>query len=279
MSNDVPAPTAAEGGAYNPAVPNAARIYDYLLGGKDNFPADRAAAEGLVKIVPDMRQRTRENRDFLIRAVRHLADSGVRQFLDLGSGLPTGENVHEVVHRIAPDGRVVYVDSDEIAVVHGRALLARHPEGLVRMVHADVCDTDAMLAHPDVVESFDRSQPVAVVMVALLHFIPEPQVRHILDTLRAWLPPGSHVVITHAAPGQMSPEEQRKVLAVYERANMRIHARSIEQITAMFDGFRLTGEGVVPVSHWRPDGHLYHLDELPRSGYFAGGVAQLAPLP
>ncbi|MBP2707834.1 SAM-dependent methyltransferase [Microbispora sp. RL4-1S] len=258
----------------NPDVPHAARIYDYLIGGKDNFAADREAAEALIRIVPYLRQRARENRAFLMRTVRHLAEAGVRQFLDIGSGLPTAENVHQIVHRVAPDARIAYVDSDEIAVVHGNALLAGAPDGPVRMVHADVRDTAALLDHPDIAGLFDRGQPIAVIMIALLHFIPGGQAREIVDTMRAWLPEGSHLVISHATPGDLSPEAQREGTAVYERANMQITMRSVAEITSLFDGFQLSPEGVVPVSEWRPEGGFR--ERPPSGGHFVGGVARLA---
>ncbi|WP_433498541.1 SAM-dependent methyltransferase [Sphaerimonospora sp. CA-214678] len=257
----------------NPRVPNAARIYDYLIGGKNHFAADREAGEALVRIVPDLRQRARENRAFLARAVRHLAEAGVHQFLDIGSGLPAADNVHQVAQRTAPECRVAYVDSDEVAVVHGNALLAGPPDGPVRMVRADVRDTAALLDHPDITGLFNREHPIAVTMIAILHFIPDDQARQIIDVIRAWLPEGSYLVISHATPGGLSLEAQREGLAVYERANMQMTMRSVEEIARLFDGFDLSPDGVVPVCQWRPEGN--YREGPPEGGHFVGGVARL----
>ncbi|MFI6883759.1 SAM-dependent methyltransferase [Streptosporangium canum] len=256
----------------DPTVPNIARVYDYFLGGKDNFAADRAMAEHLLQIEPAVEMNVRDNRAFLERAVHHAAREGLRQFLDVGSGLPTQRNVHQVAHATAPSARVVYVDNDAVAAAHGRALLDTG-DGRVRMVQADVRDVNTLLADRTLMEVLDFSQPIAVIMVALLHFVPGDEPYEILRILRERLVPGSRLVISHATPGAMTTDAVRKAVEAYKRASQQMHLRSLPDIKRMFQRWALSPEGLVPVTMWRPDG--LEQPEAPRGGYFAGGVATL----
>src|SRR5712691_9085664 len=184
-------------GGIDTATPNVARIYDYLLGGKDNFAADREAARRLIEAIPDVAAIARDNRSFLGRVVRYLATrSGIRQFLDLGSGLPTQANVHELAQGVAPETRVVYVDNDPVVASHGRALLASGDQ--VGMVLGDLCDPAGILRHPDVLRLLDLTQPVAVLCTSTLHFIADEAEPHkIIAEYRDRMAPGSYLAISH----------------------------------------------------------------------------------
>src|ERR1700733_2193287 len=180
--------------------PHAARIYDYLLGGKDHFAVDRETAEKGIKLIPTGRTAARENRSFLGRAVRYLvAEAGIRQFLDIGAGLPSANNVHEVAQAVTPSCRVVYVDNDPLVLAHARALLTSSPEGKTAYIHADLRDPEKILADPATVATLDFTKPVALMLVAILHFIPDSdEPRRIVATLLDALPPGSYLVASHA---------------------------------------------------------------------------------
>jgi hypothetical protein len=236
--------------------PNVARIYDYLLGGKDNFAVDRAAAQQLIAVTPNTPGVVRDNRSFIGRAVRYLAeDEGIRQFVDLGGGLPTQLNVHEMVHRIAPDARVVYVDNDPVVFVHGQALLARG-DG-VAMVCADLRAPADVLQHPEVGELLDLARPVAIVCTSVLHFIPDQDDPYrIIAGYRDRLVPGSYLVISH---GTVATKEEDptgildSVTSVYSQASAQLHVRSLAEIRRLFDGFDIIEPGVVWMNEWRPD--------------------------
>ena len=237
-------------GHFDPKVPNVARIYDYILGGKDNFAADRAFVDEGLPWVPDLPEVVRANRDFLGRAVRHLAaDCGIEQFLDIGTGLPTAENVHEVVHRVNPAGRVVYVDNDQVVLTHARALLAGSSN--VAVAEGDLRNPESILSAPEVGQLIDFTRPVAVLMVAILHFVTDEQApSEIVRRFRDMIAPGSYLAISHA--------EYRRHLAkpasMYRRmANEPVQLRSRAEIARFFDGFELLGPGVVPVSRWQPE--------------------------
>ncbi|MBG0825692.1 SAM-dependent methyltransferase [Planomonospora sp. ID91781] len=266
-------PSSPRGPIFDPSVPNAARIYGYLLDGKDNFPADRAAADRLIELIPGLKRHARLNRLFLRRSVHDLARAGVRQFVDLGSGLPTQDNVHEVVHRVAPDARVVYVDMDPVTIAHARALLATDPDGLVQAVEADVRRIEDLLSRPELA-ALDRSKPIAVTAVALFHFMPGMVPAQIITALREWMPPGSYLVISHATPGTMSPEDVEKALALYQQANLQMFLRSPEEVARLFKGFQLSEEGIVPVGLWRPE--IDDDEQTPTGGHFVGGLGWLA---
>jgi S-adenosyl methyltransferase len=258
----------------NTGVPNPARIYDYFLGGKDNFPADRDVAEQIVAIAPVARDVVEDNRAFLRRAVRHLAgEAGIRQFIDLGSGLPTQGNVHEIAQAVAPDARVVYVDNDAMVVTHSRALLAG--DNTVA-IEADLRQPDSVLGHPEVRELVDFTQPVALLLVAILHFLPDDQDPFgIVARFRDALPAGSHLVVSHGTRDipvrpDMSPEEMaemgEKVERLYQLTTASLVTRTRAQVERFFDGFDLLDPGVIEIQLWRPD----EQDSLLPGGFYGG---------
>jgi SAM-dependent methyltransferase len=231
--------------------PSPARIYDYLLGGSHNLAADRAVAEELIRAMPDAPAGARANRAFLYRAVRHLVGAGVRQFLDLGSGIPTSGNVHEVAQRAAPDATVVYVDMDPVAVAHSRALLADNPNASV--VQADAREGGALLDRPEVRDALDLTRPVALLMVAILHAIPDgDDPWSIVAGLRDRLPPGSYLTIGHGT-SDSRPEEGKVALELSKRTTTPLTARTHAEVRRFFDGFTLIPPGLVYVPAWRPD--------------------------
>jgi hypothetical protein len=238
--------------------PNVARIYDYLLGGKDNFAADRVAAQQLLDAIPDVAAIARDNRSFLGRVVRYLAaESGIRQFLDLGGGLPTQANVHQLAQGVlgfAPGVRVrvVYVDNDPVVVSHGRALLADGED--VAMVFGDIRRPDAILGHPDVTGLLDLSQPVAVLCTSTLHFIADEAEPHtFMMAYRDHLASGSYLAITHAVREEELTEERRGAEAVYRQASSQLHVRSLADVLRFFDGFELVEPGLAWLAEWRPE--------------------------
>jgi len=237
------------------ATPNVARIYDYLLGGKDNFAADRAAAEQLLAMIPDVAAIAADNRAFLGRAVRYLADNGIRQFLDLGSGLPTRSNVHEVAQQNAPDTRVVYVDYDPVVAVHGNALLASGSD--VVALHADLTEPSSILEHPDLLRVLDLSRPVGLICAASLHFVPdEADPWGIIAQYRDRLSSGSYLAITHApsrVPGEDPELDEENATKVFRQTSALLHMRTLAEIQRFFDGFELVAPGIVFVQDWRPD--------------------------
>ncbi|WP_131739005.1 SAM-dependent methyltransferase [Actinomadura roseirufa] len=237
----------------DPSQASVARIYDYLLGGAHNFSADRDVARTVEAIEPQARAIAAANRAFLTRATRFLAaEAGVRQFLDIGSGIPTQGNVHEIVHETAPDARVVYVDHDPVAVAHSTSLLADAPNAAV--VQADLTEPAGILGHPTTRAMIDFDRPVALLLVAVLHFVPdEGDPRAILAELTAPLAPGSHLVISH---GTHEPRTGEAVTEVYRRAvsqGSRATLRDAEEIMGFFDGFDLLEPGLVRGPLWRPD--------------------------
>jgi hypothetical protein len=228
--------------------PHPARIYDYWIGGKQNFPADRDVAEQIAHAMPVIRLLARANRAFLGRAVRYAAEQGVKQFLDIGAGLPAAGNTHEVAQSVHPDASVVYVDNDPLVSVHGRALLA--DEARTRVFEADLRDPKAILTHPDVTSLIDFDEPVALLMVAVLHFVPEEaDPTGILAGLTENLVPGSHLVISHAGSDLLPANVDD--IKVY-RAAAEGAARDHAQVTAFFEGFDLIDPGLVRLPAWRP---------------------------
>jgi SAM-dependent methyltransferase len=241
--------------------PNVARIYDYLLGGKDNFAADRAAAQQLMAATPDIAGIVRDNRAFIGRVVRYLVNqAGVRQFLDLGAGLPTQLNVHEMAQRIEPEARVVYVDNDPVVWMHGQALLARGAG--VAMVGADLRQPADIWQHPEVLRLLDFTQPVAVICASVLHFVPDEDEPHrIVAEYRDHLAPGSYLAISHGATATAEEDPTGVVdsfTSVYRQASAQLHVRSLAEIRRLFDGFDLVDPGVVWMTEWRPDPGIAH---------------------
>jgi S-adenosyl methyltransferase len=234
-------------------VAHIARVYDYWLGGKDHFAADRVAGDATIAVYPGIRMSARANRAFLARVVRYLAEAeGIRQFLDIGTGLPTADNTHEVAQAAAPGSRVVYVDNDPLVLAHARALLTSSPQGATAYLDADVRDTGKILEQA--AATLDFSQPVAIMLIAILHYIPGlAEARGIVARLLAAVPPGSFLAVSHAG-SDLFPHE----IAAFEK-NLNEHlpgdrhvARPGGDVAGFFDGTTLLTPGVVPVSQWRP---------------------------
>jgi hypothetical protein len=232
-------------------VPSVARMYDHLLGGKDNFAADRKAAAKLVALVPDAQQIARDNRDFLVRSVRFLAQAGVAQFIDLGTGIPTSPNVHEIARQVMPGARVVYVDHDPVVLAHSRALLATD-DGVIA-VKADFREPAEVLANPGLARLIDFSQPVAVLFLSVLHFIAdEENPGRIVAGFRDRLPAGGYLVISAITSEDMDQETAEGASDLYKSARTPAVARSREQITQFFAGCQLEEPGLVNAVRWRP---------------------------
>ncbi|GGK62909.1 hypothetical protein Sme01_04990 [Sphaerisporangium melleum] len=232
-------------------------MYDYFLGGKDNYASDREAAEKIIAIFPRTRELALANRRFLRRAVAYAAEvAGIDQFLDIGSGLPTQENVHEVAQRVAPRARVAYVDQEPIVLSHGQALLATDEQTI--MVAGDLRDPGAILAGEEVRGHLDFDRPIAVLLVFVLHFLrDEEDPRGVVRTLMDSMAPGSCLVLSHA-------ESDRRLLpgtSVYDRASSPAVLRSEEEITAFFDGLDLVAPGVSRLGRWRPQDGLHPGDD------------------
>jgi hypothetical protein len=231
------------------SVAHPARRYNYWLGGKDNFAADRASGDAIEAQYPDIRTAAMQNRRFLQRAVRFLtAEAGIRQFLDIGTGLPTADNTHEVAQRIAPDSRIVYVDNDPLVMTHARALLTSSPEGRTDYIEADLRDPRAILDDSKLREILDLKQPVALMLVAVLHFVADDkQAHHIIGELLGQLAPGSYLVASHAT-GDFLDQATRKKLSAYDFV-----LRDRDQLAGFLDGLDLLKPGVTPITSWRPD--------------------------
>lgn len=232
--------------------PSVARMYDYYLGGKDNFAVDREAAEAVARTVPGARLNALASRQFLVNAVRLMAKSGVRQFIDLGTGIPTSPNVHEVARQYCPDARVVYVDNDPVVLVHNRALLAR-TDGVVTIMQ-DLRQPSAVFGDPVVAELIDFSQPVGLLCVAVLHFVAADIAPEIMAQYCRVLAPGSYLAISAASYEGMSLEAVRELEAIYSRSNATLVFRSKSQIEQLFEGFELLQPGLTMVTRWRTDG-------------------------
>jgi hypothetical protein len=235
--------------------PHAARVYDYLLGGKDHFAVDREVADKGLAVFPQGRIAARENRAFLGRAVRYLsAEAGIRQFLDIGTGLPITNSVHEVAQAIAPESRVVYADNDPLVLAHARALLTSAPEGRTAYLHADLRDPAAVLGDPATRDVLDFSQPMALMLVAVLHFLPDDdKPAEIVATLIDALPPGSYLVASHVT-AEHNRDQLTGSLRTYQQAGVRFQARDSDEFARLaFTGLELVPPGVTLVSEWRPD--------------------------
>ncbi|HTZ28021.1 MAG TPA: SAM-dependent methyltransferase [Streptosporangiaceae bacterium] len=231
-------------------VPAAARMYDYWLGGHDNFAADRIAAMKITERAPGTPSAARANRRFLGRAVRYLAgEAGIRQFLDLGAGLPTNGNVHQVAHEIAPDARVVYADNDPMVIAHARAL---ETGDAVAVAHADLRDPGTILRHPDTKRLIDFTKPLAILFVSVLHFVPEPDAHAAVAAFTGAAAPGSHLVLSHGYDDQ-DPQAGAATTTVYASTASPVTRRTRAEILAFFDGLEVLEPGLVPVQQWRPD--------------------------
>ncbi len=242
---------AGEGVSLDTSVPHIARVYDYWLGGKDNFAADRAAAEQVIATFPDVLVSVRAQRAFLGRAVHYLVtEAGIRQFLDIGTGLPSGNNTHEVAQRAVPQARVVYVDNDPIVLLHAQTLLASTPEGATAYIHADLRDAGAILEQAAGVLDFSR--PVALMLLGVLHCIPdEDDPAAIVARLLAAVPAGSYLAIAH--PASDVTERINQSMRGYNRQGAApVTARSHAEVSRFFDGLDLVAPGVVQLHRWRP---------------------------
>lgn len=234
--------------------PHPARVYDYLLGGKDNFPADREAAAAGLKANPNSLIPPRENRAFLRRAVAYLArEAGISQFLDIGTGIPTSPNVHQIAQGINPQARVVYVDNDPIVLAHARALLVAKPKGKTAYIDAAVQDPDKILSSPDLLDTIDLSKPVGLLLIAILHFVPDgDDPAGLVARLLGRLPSGSYLALSHLT-GDFDPAAWEGVAAVYRRSGVIMQVRSKESIERYFTGLELVEPGLVSLPDWRPD--------------------------
>jgi hypothetical protein len=250
--------------------PNVARMYDYFLGGAHNFAVDREAAQQLFSIFPDLPLVSQANRALLRRAVHFLVGAGINQFLDIGSGIPTAGNVHEVAQRMDPEARVAYVDVEPVAVAHSRAILRDVPNTVA--VQGDARKPQDVVCDPEVRRLLDFDQPMAVLMLALLHFIPDGDVaRFIVRSLRDAVPSGSYFVITHATTERIEASGRERVVELYKNASSPFHFRTRDQIEGLFEGLEMLEPGLVYIPLWRPEAEddLF-LDQPDRSNGYAG---------
>ncbi|MGC5020145.1 SAM-dependent methyltransferase [Micromonospora sp. DT47] len=250
LTDDVPPSSRID-----PTVPHAARRYDYWLGGKDNFAADRESGDAVAAAYPAIRTTVIENRRFMQRATRHLAaQAGIRQFLDIGTGIPTSPNMHEVAQGVTPESRVVYVDNDPIVLAHARALLTSAPDGATAYVDADLRDPERILWHPDLRATLDLQRPVGLMLVAILHFLtdgddPYGVTRRLIEAI----PSGSYVVISHATTDLVPHHIAATAAPTTTTSMIDMAFRSREQFASFFDGLELVHPGISPVTEWRPD--------------------------
>lgn len=236
-------------------IPSSARIYNYLLGGDDNYAVDREAAELFVAALPNARNSARATRGFVLRAARFMAEQGMRQFLDIGCGIPTTPNVHEIVRQVHPNARVVYVDNDPVVIAKGAAL--RDEPGVIT-IEGDLRNPAAIFNHPEVADLIKFSQPVGVLTVAIWHFLPEEFLDRARAELRAALAPGSLLALSHACIENLTPAQIRAGEAVYKQTSNPVRARSRAQITGILEGCELVEPGLVPLHEWHPrDGDPY----------------------
>jgi O-methyltransferase involved in polyketide biosynthesis len=232
----------------NTAVPHSARRYNYWLGGKDNFKADRESADAIEAIYPYVRVTAVQNRLFLQRIVRYLVqEAGIRQFLDIGTGLPTADNTHEIAQEIDPTTKIVYVDNDPLVLVHARALLTSHPRGRTAYVAADLRQPEHILAEAELTDTLNLNEPVALLLIAVLHFLPDTDRAYsIVRTLMDALAPGSHLAVSHGTADFLS----RDAAETFRTKNFDFTLRTRTQIEGFFDGYPLVPPGVEIISRW-----------------------------
>jgi len=256
----------------NTSVAQSARVYDYWLGGKDNFPADRAVAEAIAEQVPTIRTQVRAQRAFLGRTVRYLVrEAGIRQFLDIGTGIPAAGNVHNVAQEFAPESRVLYVDNDPIVLAHARALMPGTPEGRVAFIQADLREPEVILGDPAVAETLDLTQPVGLVLIGVMHHLrDEDDPRRIVATLVDALASGSYLVLSQTTP-DFDPDAMRGLAAASEQGGIANVPRTFADTEPFFTGLELVEPGLVPILAWRPDPGP---ERDPHSAYVYGGVAR-----
>ena len=252
--------------------PSAARVYDYYLGGKDNYAADREAGDRVLEASPGAARAARDNRRYLGRVVRYLAgEAGIRQFLDIGTGLPSGDNVHEVAQRIAPDARIVYVDNDPIVLSHARALLTSSPAGACDYIHADLREPGKILEQA--AQTLDFSKPVVLMLVAILHFIPHADdPGAIVAELVGALPKGSYLALSATSLNNLSVAQSAELQVQYARTpSGGVTLRSAEEIARFFEGLQLVEPGLVDITKWRPaEGEK--AEQQPGDAVLLGGI-------
>lgn len=251
------------------SVPHSARIWNYWLGGKDNYPVDEQAGDAYTAVFPGIVTIARGSRAFLRRTITHLvSEAGIRQFLDVGTGLPTAENTHEVAQRIAPESRIVYVDNDPLVLAHARALLYSTPEGATAYVDADVLDPDRILAAA--ADTLDLKRPTALILSNILgHVADHDQARSVVDRLMGALPAGSYLAVNDGSRG-IDPVFERAQDSYNESGAVPYNLRTVDEITSFFDGLELLDPGVVSVPLWRPDA----TDPTPEVVAEHGGLAR-----
>lgn len=258
---------------FEPSKPSTARMYDYFLGGYHNFAIDRQAAEQITALYPNAALAARTNRSFLRRAVTFLLEQGIEQFLDIGSGIPTVGNVHEIVAGIQPEARVIYVDIDPVTVTYSQTILEGNHN--VIAIHGDVRAPAELLEHAEVRGMLDFQRPVAILMVALLHFVPtDAEAQQIVQVLTTGIPNGSYLVISHVTNEYLSPEVIAESEAVYARSTTPSKLRSRSQIAALFDGLELVEPGLVLVPLWRPNEADDLFMDMPEQSMFFAGVGR-----
>jgi O-methyltransferase involved in polyketide biosynthesis len=260
---------------FDPTVPNESRMHDYYLGGKDNYAVDREAAQQAIGLAPELPVLAREGRKFLNRVVRFLAEAGIRQFLDIGTGLPTQGSVHQIAQTVAPDCRVVYVDNDPVVRVHAQALLGNDP--LTTVVEADMRDSEMIAGHPDLRRLIDLDQPTALLFFHVLYTIPEDEeVARSVARLSELMAPGSHIAISHPV-SDLCPEVTARLAHLYQqqthaiRGRPRANVRSRAEVERLFAGWDLVEPGVVYLPQWRPD---HETLEASRPIWSVGGVGR-----
>jgi SAM-dependent methyltransferase len=249
---------------------HSARVYDYLLGGKDNYLPDREAAEQLLKADPSAEASVRQNRQFLHRVARYLsAEEGISQFLDIGTGIPTSPNLHEIVQQVNPAARIAYLDNDPIVLAHAQARLTSSPDGRVTYIHADMRDVNAVLTAPQLTETLDLSRPVALLILSTLHMITDAdEARELLRGYLAALAPGSFLALSVSSTDSLSQAGDQGVASL-RASGIAVLTRTRAEVTALFDGLELIDPGVVTVNQWRPEAGTFEA-KLSEIGLYCG---------
>ena len=271
QGNDGPPPVEIAPPGVNVNVPHSARIYDYWPVGKDTFAVDRAVGEAMIQAIPGMRHMAGENRKFVHRAARDLvAKEGLRQFLDIGTGIPTRPNLHEIAQEVAPETRVVYVDNDPIVLVHARALMISSAEGRSEYISADLRDARSILQAPVLLDTLDLTRPVGLTLIAILMLMADeddPWAK--VTALRDAMPSGSVLGITHPT-ADFAPDQVAQAVAAATGAGMTLVARTKDEVQRFFGDWEMLDPGLVPVSAWRPDEPVAD----PEAAYYWAGVAR-----
>lgn len=254
---------------FDTGIPHSARMYDYWLGGKDNFAADRQMAELFLQQIPSMRQMAMENRDFVTRSTHFLAAQGIEQFLDIGTGIPTSPNLHETAQAVCSNARVVYVDNDPVVLAHARALMISAPTGQVAYIDGDIRRPHNLLSVPELTQILDPSRPVGLMLIAILMLIDDDDDPYgAVAALREALPSGSYLALTHPTH-DFDPEAVNVVTSAARDAGMSFTPRSREEVRSFFGDWHMESPELVPVKAWRPETE----PDQPRSAYYWAGVA------